>query len=198
MQRFVVSWEQPGRLLNVAQGQTAGRQVDDDNGNNEDSLGRGRQGRHRGHSVLRHSISCPLERSRKQSRHKILKGTRVEEVEVKCVWICKWITVGICQGQTCPLTNVQICMFRVMAAWHACDTGARNVLPVTCGRGVKGFFWLRGFRMPAWPRFLFSPSPTLGIHGNVCVCVCVCMCVCVHESVQLHQPSLSHYREGIV
>lgn len=74
----MVSREQPGRLLNVAQGQTAGRQVEHNNGNNDKSLERGRQGRHRGHSVLHRSISCPLETTRKQSRHKILKGTGVE------------------------------------------------------------------------------------------------------------------------
>lgn len=52
--------------------------------------------------------------------------------------------------------------------------GARNVLPVTCGWAVKGFFWLRGFTLPAWPRFLLSPFPTLGIHENMCVCALVC------------------------
>lgn len=37
--------------------------------------------------------------------------------------------------------------------------------------------------MPAWPGFLFSPFPTLGIHGNVCDCV------------QVHEPA---YRDSIV
>lgn len=53
-----VTWE----ALNVAQGQTAGRQVEDNNGNNDHSSGS--QRRHRDHSVFRRSISCPLKRNR--------------------------------------------------------------------------------------------------------------------------------------
>lgn len=85
--------------------------------------------------------------------------------------------VGTCWGQTCAhWLNMWTCMFHVIAAWRKYDMGAWNVLPVTCGWRVKGCYWLREFRMPSWPRFLFSPFPTLGIHGNVCVCECV------HES----------------
>lgn len=53
-----VTWE----ALNVAQGQTAGRLVENNNGNNDHSFGS--QRRHRGHSVFRRSISCPLKRNR--------------------------------------------------------------------------------------------------------------------------------------
>lgn len=176
----MVSREQPGRLLNVAQGQTAGRQVDDNNGNNEDSLGRGRQGRHRGHSVLRHSISCPLERSRKQSRHKILKGTRVEEVEVECVWICMWITVGICQSQTCaywPMCR-SVCF-----VWWQHDTR------VTQGLGMcSQWRVVEGWRAPSdWedseclhgPDSYSAPlQPWESMGMFVCVRVCLCAWIC--------------------
>lgn len=53
-----VTWE----ALNVAQGQTAGRQVEDNNGNNDHSFGSRR--RHRDHSVLRRSTSCPLKKKK--------------------------------------------------------------------------------------------------------------------------------------
>lgn len=52
--------------------------------------------------------------------------------------------------------------------------------------------------MPAWPRFLFSPFTTLGIHGNVCVCECVCinLCKCTKPLSSTTEKALSHPGPG--
>lgn len=66
--------------LNVAQGQTAGRQVEDNNENNGKSLGSIREDREA--VVYAHPLHiCTLEKSKTQSQHKILTRTKVGEME---------------------------------------------------------------------------------------------------------------------
>ena len=67
--------------------------------------------------------------------------------------------------------NMGSCMFHMIVVWCKYDMGARNVLLGMCGWGVKGCFWVREFRLPAWPRFLFILSSP----GNLLECLFVCV-----------------------
>lgn len=193
---FVVSWERPGRLLNAAQGQTVGRQVEKNNGNNGNSLRNSKQRRHRGHSVLYRSTSCPLEKSRKQSRHKILKGTRVEESRKQSGGSFCSLRVqeaahdGLmgtewnCLALVGPLTEyVNLCFScdgSVTQVWH----GALGMFSLWCA--VVGWRPASDWENSDWlhgpDSYSFQLRESMGIfvcvHVHVCVCVCAWAPVC--------------------
>lgn len=155
------------------------RQVEDNNGNKDNSLRSSRQRRHRGHSVPYRSISCPLEKSRKQSWYKILKGTRAEEVEIRKR---KYIMCLDCIcTQTCSKHNSSsyllgsdsdahwIC-WSVSFVWKQRDTSMTCRLGMCCLWRVD-----EGWRAASdWgdSECLHGPDSysaqflTLGIHGN--------------------------------
>lgn len=105
-----------------------------------------------------------------------------------CTRACTWWAYGDWIKLFGPCWPTDWICKSVFFVWWQCDAsmtrGARNVLPVMCGRGVKACFWLREFRLAAWPRFLFFPAQ--GIHGNICLCACARVCVCVCVSVCLY------------
>ena len=81
MQWFVVSREPPGKVLNVARGQTAGMQVEDKNGNNDISLGGIREDRD---AIVYSAASSPVHWGEVESNQetKISKETKVQEVDI--------------------------------------------------------------------------------------------------------------------
>lgn len=102
-----------------------------------------------------------------------------------CTRACTWWAYGDWIKLFGPCWPTDWICKSVFFVWWQCDAsmtrGARNVLPVMCGRGVKACFWLREFRLAAWPRFLFFPAQ--GIHGNICLCACARVCVCAWASI---------------
>ena len=77
----MVSREPPGKVLNVARGQTAGMQVEDKNGNNDISLGGIREDRD---AIVYSAASSPVHWGEVESNQetKISKETKVQEVDI--------------------------------------------------------------------------------------------------------------------
>lgn len=133
--------------------------------------------------LLYHSISCPLENSRKQSRHKIWKGTRVEEDRrSKAELYLGTAFHKPLQTWTDNSSGYPCSLIEYVNPYVSCDTSVTQV-----GHGGQECalcdVWLKGEGLPLTERIQNAcmaqiPIQPLSNPENPWECLCVSACVC--------------------